>query len=149
MSARYINGKVILSAKRWRSEQKKIGKRGGDARRKFWIKPLKATDQGVAQAFFLPLKETILKHRQYTYFHIFFACNPKGDLHGHGLLSRLNMMAFCPEHPKWDQNPKFTPPKRDDEHPHPPGLRNNKNFIHRGLFSGLLKWQKTTWRLHL
>ena len=19
------------------------------------------------------------------------------------------MMAFCPEHPKWDQNPKFTP----------------------------------------
>ena len=27
-------------------------------------------------------------------------------------------MAFCPEHPKWDQNPKFTP-LRDDEHPHP------------------------------
>ena len=23
--------------------------------------------------------------------------------------SRLHMMAFCPEHPKWDQNPKFTP----------------------------------------
>ena len=23
--------------------------------------------------------------------------------------SRLNMKAFCPEHPKWDQNPKFTP----------------------------------------
>ena len=29
------------------------------------------------------------------------------------------MMAFCPEHPKWDQNPKFTPPKREDERPHP------------------------------
>ena len=28
-------------------------------------------------------------------------------------------MAFCPEHPKWDQNPKFTPPKRDNEHPNP------------------------------
>ena len=28
--------------------------RGGDARRKFWIKPLKETDQGVAQAFFDP-----------------------------------------------------------------------------------------------
>ena len=26
--------------------------RGGDARRKFWIKPLKATDLGGAQAFF-------------------------------------------------------------------------------------------------
>ena len=23
--------------------------------------------------------------------------------------SWLNMMAFCPEHPKRDQNPKFTP----------------------------------------
>ena len=22
---------------------------------------------------------------------------------------RLNIMAFCPEHPMWDQNPKFTP----------------------------------------
>ena len=30
--------------------------RGGDARRKFWIKPLKATDLGVAQAFFDPWK---------------------------------------------------------------------------------------------
>ena len=24
--------------------------------------------------------------------------------------SQLNIMGFCPEHPKWDQNPKFTPP---------------------------------------
>ena len=28
--------------------------RGGDARLKFWIKPLKETDLGVAQAFFDP-----------------------------------------------------------------------------------------------
>ena len=28
--------------------------RGGDARRKFWIKPLKETDLGVGQAFFDP-----------------------------------------------------------------------------------------------
>ena len=28
--------------------------RGGDARRKFWIKPLKETDLGGAQAFFDP-----------------------------------------------------------------------------------------------
>ena len=28
--------------------------RGGDARRKFWIKPLKETDLGVAQALFDP-----------------------------------------------------------------------------------------------
>ena len=33
---------------------KKNGKRGGDDRRKFWIKPLKETDLGVAQAFFDP-----------------------------------------------------------------------------------------------
>ena len=44
--------------------------RGGDARRKFWIKLLKETDLGVAElAFFDPLKETMLKHRQYTYFY--------------------------------------------------------------------------------
>ena len=30
------------------------------------------------------------------------------------------MMAFCPEHPKWEQNPKFTPlSELDDKHPHP------------------------------
>ena len=45
--------------------------RGGDARRKFWIKPLKENDLGVAQAFFLPLKENMLKHRQYIHFYIF------------------------------------------------------------------------------
>ena len=45
--------------------------RGGDARRKFWIKPLKETDLGVAQAFFWPLQETIFKHRQYIYYCIF------------------------------------------------------------------------------
>ena len=45
--------------------------RGGDAHWKFWIKPLKETDPGVAQAFFWPLKGTMLKHRQYTYFYIF------------------------------------------------------------------------------
>ena len=28
--------------------------RGGDTRRKFWIKPLKETNLGVAQAFFYP-----------------------------------------------------------------------------------------------
>ena len=45
--------------------------RGEDARRKFWIKPLKETDLGVAEPFFLPLKETMLKHRQYIFFNIF------------------------------------------------------------------------------
>ena len=45
--------------------------RGGDAHRKFWIKPLQETNLGVVQAFFLPLKETMLKHRQYTYIYIF------------------------------------------------------------------------------
>ena len=36
-------------------------KRGGYACQKFWIKPLKETNLGVAQAFFGPLKETIKK----------------------------------------------------------------------------------------
>ena len=50
---------------------------GGGARRKFWIKPLEETDPGIIQAFFLPLKETMLKHRQYTYgILIFFHMQP-------------------------------------------------------------------------
>lgn len=28
-------------------------------------------------------------------------------------------MEFYPEHPTYNQNPKFTPPKRDDEQPRP------------------------------
>ena len=44
--------------------------RGEDARRKFWIKPLKETDPGVAQAFLTPKRDHV-KHRQYTYFYIF------------------------------------------------------------------------------
>ena len=51
------------------------------------------------------------------YMFIFFRVQPWTRL------SRLNMMAFCPEHPKIDQNPKFTPPKREDEHPHPFHMR--------------------------
>ena len=57
----------------------------------------------MAQAFFEPLKETMLKHRQYVYICIFSHATlnetytPKYD----GL--------FFPEHPRWDQNPKFTP----------------------------------------
>ena len=34
--------------------------RGGDAHRKFWIRPLKETNLGVAQTFFWPLKAIIL-----------------------------------------------------------------------------------------
>ena len=42
-------------------------KGGGDTCGKFWIKALKKTNLGVAQPFFfLPLKDTILKHRQIT-----------------------------------------------------------------------------------
>ena len=49
--------------------------RGGDARRKILIKTLKETNLGVAQAFFRPLKETMLKHRQ-LYIFIFFLVQP-------------------------------------------------------------------------
>ena len=50
--------------------------RGGDARRQFWIKPLKETDPGRGASFFWPLKETMLKHRQYIYFYIFSRATP-------------------------------------------------------------------------
>ena len=33
--------------------------RGGDARREFWIKPLKETDLGVAQGFFNPKRDLV------------------------------------------------------------------------------------------
>ena len=45
--------------------------RGGDAHRKFWIEPLKEDWSGWGPSFFWPLKETMLKHRQYVYFYIF------------------------------------------------------------------------------
>ena len=54
-----------------------------NARRKSQIKPLKETNLGVAQPFFLPLKETMLN---FDYINgvnniiIYFACNPKGNL---------------------------------------------------------------------
>ena len=37
-----------------RGEGGSVYERGTDARRKFWIKPLKETYLGVAQAFFVP-----------------------------------------------------------------------------------------------
>ena len=56
-------------------------KRGGDARRKFWIKPLKETDLGATQAFFLIPKRNHVKTQTTYIFLYFFACNPKRDLH--------------------------------------------------------------------
>ena len=47
---------------------------GGEARRKFWIKTLKETDLGVAQA-----KETMLTDNVYIF--TFFASSSKRDLH--------------------------------------------------------------------
>ena len=43
---------VLLYSRVWGGES--AYERGGDARRKFWIKPLKETDLGVAQGFFDP-----------------------------------------------------------------------------------------------
>ena len=45
---------------------------GGDARRKFWIKAPKGDRSGSGPSFFWPLKETMLKHRQYIYIYIYF-----------------------------------------------------------------------------
>ena len=50
---------------------------GGDARRKFSIKPLKETDLGVAQAFFLtPKRDHVETKTIYILNFIFFACDP-------------------------------------------------------------------------
>ena len=77
--------------------------RVGDARRKFWIKPVKETDLGVAQAFLTPKRD--------------------------------EKIYICPEHPKWDQNPKFTPlsetatasiPTHMRSPPPPPGMQRSK-----------------------
>ena len=73
--------------------------RGGDVHRKFWIKPLKETNLGVAQAFFWPLKETKKIYISNIYFYIF----SRGTLNE---TFTAKLMAFCPEH---YQNPKFTP----------------------------------------
>ena len=42
-------------------------KSGRDDRRTLWVKPLKEIDLDVAQAFFWPLKETMLKQANEKY----------------------------------------------------------------------------------
>ena len=42
----------------------------------FELNPLKETDLGVDQAFFDPLKETMLKHKQYIYIYLYFGVRP-------------------------------------------------------------------------
>ena len=76
--------------------------KSGDARRKFWIKPPKGDRSGRGSSFFWPLKETMLKHRQYIYFYIFSRATLDETF-----TSKYD--GVCPEHPKWDRNPKFTP----------------------------------------
>ena len=56
--------------------------KGGDARRKFLIKPLKETDLGVAQAFLTRKRDHVKTQTIYIYILYFFACNRKRDLHG-------------------------------------------------------------------
>ena len=73
-------------------EGKSAYERGGDGRRKFWIKPLKETNLGVAPTFFWPVKAIILDfyymnrvnntNWKYIIFWYFFECNPKRDLYG-------------------------------------------------------------------
>ena len=39
------------------------GEKGGDARLKFWIRPLKETDLGAAQAFLTAKRDHVIKKR--------------------------------------------------------------------------------------
>ena len=44
-------------------------------------------------------------------------------------------MAFCPEHPKWDQDPKFTPLSETMSSPHPNKFnKQNNNFARASHF---------------
>ena len=54
------------------------------------------------------------------------------------------MLAFCPEHPKWDQNPKFTPPSETTSIPtpficwvHPAGVTHGNVHTQRLHFRAL------------
>ena len=66
------------------------------------MKPLQETNLGVASGFLTPKRDHVKTQNIYLFLY-FFACNPKRRP------SRLNMMAFWPEHPEWAQNPIFTP----------------------------------------
>ena len=50
-------------------------KRGGDACQKFWIKPLKETDLGMAQAFLTPKRDHVKTQAMLCIF-IFFRVQP-------------------------------------------------------------------------
>ena len=90
-------------------------KKGGD---KFWMKPQKETNHGVAQDFWTPKTDlTYLKHIKYIFLNFFMWTLNKTFLATYG----LHLMAFSPENPKWGQNPNFTPLSKTIEHenPHP------------------------------
>ena len=50
----YLTAAIISNIVHWGGGEGSADERGGDARRKFWIKPLKETALGVAQALFHP-----------------------------------------------------------------------------------------------
>ena len=62
----------------WRTpgEDDSAYERQGDARRKFWIKPLQETDPGVAQAFLTPKRDYVIENTDNTHIFIFFHMQP-------------------------------------------------------------------------
>ena len=88
------------------------GERGGDARLKFWNKTPKGDQLGRGSSFFGPLKETMLKHRQYNIFTFFSRATLNETF-------TAKHDGVCLEHPKWDQNPKFTPLSKTTNIPTP------------------------------
>ena len=100
--------------------------RGGNVRRKFWIKPLIRRPIWAWPNLFWLLKGIILNFEymnrvnemnwKYIIFKYFFECNPKRPL-------RLNIMVVCPENPKQDQNLKFSPLSETTSIPSPFHIR--------------------------
>ena len=66
-SLRFVDIVVLRGDRGWGEDA--TYERGGDARWKFWIKPLKETDLGVAQAFLTPKRDRV-KAQIFIFFHV-------------------------------------------------------------------------------
>ena len=117
-----VNGKVNLRGGGGDSAYE----RGGNARRKFWIKPLKETDLGVAQVFFLTPKRDHVKTQTILY----FLCFSRATLNE---TFTAKYYGVSPRTPQVRTKSEIYTPKRDDEYPHPFHMRSSPGVTFRKL----------------